>query len=94
MYVLSCGVASMRASTRVVICCVQGAQEVFKELPHEFVSPDSLEDVVKNGGTFTFCIIESVDSISRDGPDTPIYVIQNKWPKCSVLTHFQALKLS
>ena len=28
----------------------QGAQEVFKELPHEFVSPDSLEDVVKNGG--------------------------------------------
>ena len=29
---------------------IQGAQEVFKELPHEFVSPDSLEDVVKNGG--------------------------------------------
>ena len=29
---------------------VQGAQEVFKELPHEFVSPDSLEDVIKNGG--------------------------------------------
>lgn len=29
----------------------QGAQEVFKELPHEFVSPDSLEDVVKNGDT-------------------------------------------
>ena len=29
---------------------MQGAQEVFKELPHEFVSPDSLEDVVKNGG--------------------------------------------
>jgi hypothetical protein len=31
---------------------MQGAQEVFKELPHEFVSPDSLEDVVKNGGTY------------------------------------------
>ena len=33
---------------------MQGAQEVFKELPHEFVSPDSLEDVIKNGGTYTF----------------------------------------
>ena len=33
---------------------MQGAQEVFKELPHEFVSPDSLEDVVKNGGMFIF----------------------------------------
>ena len=28
-------------------------------------------------------IIELVDSISRDGPDTPIYVIQNKMPKLS-----------
>ena len=35
---------------------MQGAQEVFKELPHEFVSPDSLEDVVKNGGMpLIFC---------------------------------------
>ena len=29
-------------------------------------------------------IIESVDSISRDGPDTPIYVIQYKNPKYSI----------
>ena len=29
-------------------------------------------------------IIESVDSISRDGPDTPIYVMHNKTPKSSV----------
>ena len=29
-------------------------------------------------------MIESVYSISRDGPDTPIYVIQNKKPKHSV----------
>ena len=28
-------------------------------------------------------IIESVDSISRDGPDTPIYVIHYKMPKNS-----------
>ena len=28
-------------------------------------------------------IIESVDSISRDGPDTPIYVIHYKKPKIS-----------
>ena len=28
-------------------------------------------------------IIESVDSISRDGPDTPIYVIQYKKPNNS-----------
>ena len=26
------------------------------------------------------CIIESVDTISRDGPDTPIYVIHYKEP--------------
>ena len=26
-------------------------------------------------------IIESVDCISRDGPDTPIYVIHDKYPK-------------
>ena len=35
---------------------LQGAQEVFKELPHEFVSPDSLEDVVKNGGGCGFSV--------------------------------------
>ena len=29
------------------------------------------------------CIIESVDSISRDGPDTPIYVIHCKKPNNS-----------
>ena len=34
-------------------------------------------------------IIELVDSISRDGPDTPIYVIQNKKPKYSVRVHFK-----
>ena len=36
-------------------------------------------------------IIESVDSISRDGPDTPIIinVIQNKKPKYSVQIHFK-----
>ena len=33
-------------------------------------------------------IIESVDSISRDGPDIPIYAIQNKKPKYSVQIHF------
>ena len=31
--------------------CVQGAQEVFKELPHEYVSPYDLKDVAENGGT-------------------------------------------
>ena len=36
------------------------------------------------------CIIESVDSISRDGLDTPIilYTIQNEKPKYSVQIHF------
>ena len=34
-------------------------------------------------------IIESVDSISRDGPDTPIYVMQNKLEN-SVQVVFQA----
>lgn len=41
-----------RLSICVIVFCMQGAQEVFKELPHEFVSPDSLEDVVNNGGTY------------------------------------------
>ena len=34
-------------------------------------------------------IIELVDSISRDGQDTPIYVIHNKIPKSSVQLQFQ-----
>ena len=33
--------------------------------------------------TDLFNIIESVDSISRDGPDTPIYIIHCKKPKIS-----------
>ena len=33
-------------------------------------------------------IIESVDSISRDGPDTPIYVIQHKNLKNSAQVRF------
>ena len=37
----------------------------------------------------TIIIIESVDSVSRDGPDTPIYVIHNKSPKSSVQLQFQ-----
>ena len=50
------GVHSINVSARnIKFYCffMQGAQEVFKELPHEFVSSDSLEDVVKNGGTCT-----------------------------------------
>ena len=30
---------------------MQGAQEVFRELPHQYVSPLELKDVVENGGT-------------------------------------------
>ena len=30
---------------------LQGAQEVFRELPHEYVSPYDLKDVVENGGS-------------------------------------------
>ena len=33
-------------------------------------------------------IIKSVDSISRDGPDTPIYIIHYKEPKSSVYIIF------
>ena len=33
-------------------------------------------------------VIESVDSISRDGPDTPIYVIHYKRPKISAHSQF------
>ena len=39
------------------------------------------------------CIIESVDSISRDGPDTSIYVIHYKSPKNSALINYQDFKL-
>ena len=34
-------------------------------------------------------IIESVDSVSRDGPDSHIYVIHYKGPKFSELVNFQ-----
>ena len=45
---------------------------------------------IANANLYSMVIIESVDSISRDGPDTPIivYVIQNKKPKYSVQIHF------
>ena len=38
-------------------------------------------------------IIESADSISKDGLDTPIYVIQYKSPKNSALKNCQDFKL-
>ena len=34
--------------------------------------------MINEDDTATLSIIESVDSISRDGPDTPIYVIHYK----------------
>ena len=34
----------------VVVPPSQGAQEVFRELPHEYVSPRDLKDVVESGG--------------------------------------------
>ena len=41
-------------------------------------------------------VIESVDSISSDGPDTPIhvYVIHYKWPNISELVNFQNFQFS
>ena len=39
-------------------------------------------------------IIESVDSISRDGPDTPIYVIQYKKLKNSAQVRFYVFKVT
>ena len=39
-------------------------------------------------------IIESVDSISRDGPDTPIYVIQYKKLKNSAQIRFYVFKVT
>ena len=38
----------------------------------------SLLHVYKNGQKHNQFIIESIDSISRDGPDTPIYIIHYK----------------
>lgn len=49
---LVCLVAPMELSH---IPSLQGAQEIFSQLPHEFVSPDSLKDVVKNGGKLACC---------------------------------------
>ena len=40
-----------------------------------------------------YIIIESVDSISRDGTDTPIYVIHYKSQKNSALINYQDFKL-
>ena len=53
------------------------------------IPPDDLYQKImqklKTVNYFLACIIiESVDSISRDGPDTLIYVIHNKNPKSSV----------
>ena len=33
---------------------VQGAQEVFQELPHEFVSPKDLKEVTEKGGRLMY----------------------------------------
>lgn len=35
----------------------QGAQEVFQELPHEYVAPEALRKVAEHGGKFLFLII-------------------------------------
>ncbi len=38
-------------------CCLyhlQGAQEIFQELPHEFVEPEHLHKVAKHGGNKPF----------------------------------------
>lgn len=32
----------------------QGAQEVFQELPHEYVAPEALRKVAEHGGDLTF----------------------------------------
>ena len=40
------------------------------------------------------CIIESVDSISRDGLDTPIHIMHYKKPNYSTQLYFYSLKLS
>ena len=34
----------------------QGAQDVFKVLPHEYVSPEDLKDVLMNGGMYSTCL--------------------------------------
>jgi alpha-aminoadipic semialdehyde synthase len=35
----------------------QGAQELFKHLPHEFVDPSTLPKVAKKGGKLIFVLI-------------------------------------
>ena len=44
--------AILHACTVVIDVCSlsQGAQSVFKELPHEYVSPDDLKEVMEKGG--------------------------------------------
>ena len=41
---------------------------------------------------YNIIIIESVDSISRDGPDTPIYIIHYKSLKISTLINYKDFK--
>ena len=53
IHVLHCQI-----SVGVCVCVgPQGAQTVFKELPHEYVSPTELKDVVKNGSTYIYNIL-------------------------------------
>lgn len=46
---------------------VQGAQEVFQELPHEFVSPKDLKEVTEKGGRLMY-VMEYVTTLCpQDG---------------------------
>ena len=54
----------------------KGAQEVFRELPHEWVSPNDLKDLAQGGGRDDLvygCIVEEEDMVARndDGSGEP-----------------------
>lgn len=38
----------------------QGGQEVFQELPHEYVDPENLRKVAEHGGLLIYCIVNII----------------------------------
>lgn len=56
-----------------------------------FLALSTKSSFTANCDSISMYIIESVDFISTDGLDMPIYVIHNKNSKCSVQQQFKKL---
>ena len=51
---------SISPNEKDIVFWLQGAQEVFQEFPHEYIEPEYLPKVVKQGGESFGCFLKSM----------------------------------